>query len=279
MKKPLIIKLTPNCTDVVALARAAMEGGADGLSVINTLSAMAIDARRRRPRIATTFGGLSGPAIKPIALRMVYQVHRALPDVPISGIGGIASRRGRRRVPARRRHHGAGGHAELRRAARRAPHPRRARRVHARREHLRRARARRRAAGRPLAESKATGNGQRATGNRQCPDDDAAARGAELLDAIRLDIARCRLPVACCLFCSSAPIGHLPDFPGAWPRRLAHARRRAIERCGMRTLGIVVVVALCALVAGAQMARSQSRASPTTAGGTAAAHRRSPPTI
>jgi dihydroorotate dehydrogenase (NAD+) catalytic subunit len=91
MRKPLIIKLTPNCTDVVALARAAMEGGADGLSVINTLSAMAIDARRRRPRIATTFGGLSGPAIKPIALRMVYQVHRALPDVPISGIGGIAS--------------------------------------------------------------------------------------------------------------------------------------------------------------------------------------------
>ena len=91
IKKPLIIKLTPNCTDVVALARAAMEGGADGLSVINTLSAMAIDARKRRPRIATTFGGLSGPAIKPIALRMVYQVHRAMPEVPISGIGGIAS--------------------------------------------------------------------------------------------------------------------------------------------------------------------------------------------
>ena len=87
----MIIKLTPNCTDVVALARAAMEGGADGLSVINTLSAMAIDARKRRPRIATTFGGLSGPAIKPIALRMVYQVHRAMPDVPISGIGGIAT--------------------------------------------------------------------------------------------------------------------------------------------------------------------------------------------
>jgi dihydroorotate dehydrogenase (NAD+) catalytic subunit len=91
MKKPLIIKLTPNCTDVVALARAAVDGGADGLSVINTLSAMAIDARKRRPRIATTFGGLSGPAIKPIALRMVYQVHRALPDVPISGIGGICT--------------------------------------------------------------------------------------------------------------------------------------------------------------------------------------------
>ncbi len=91
IKKPLIIKLTPNCTDVVVLAKAAMDGGADGLSVINTISAMAIDARRRRPRIATTFGGLSGPAIKPIALRMVYQVHRAMPEVPISGIGGIAT--------------------------------------------------------------------------------------------------------------------------------------------------------------------------------------------
>lgn len=91
MKKPLIIKLTPNCSDIVALARAAMDGGADGLSIINTLSAMAIDARRRRPRIATVFGGLSGPAIKPIALRMCYQVHRAMPAVPISGIGGVAS--------------------------------------------------------------------------------------------------------------------------------------------------------------------------------------------
>ena len=91
MKKPLLVKLTPNCTDVVALARAAVEGGADGLACINTLSAMAIDARKRRPRIATTFGGLSGPAIKPIALRMVYQVHRALPDVPITGIGGVQS--------------------------------------------------------------------------------------------------------------------------------------------------------------------------------------------
>ena len=136
MKKPLIIKLTPNCTDVVALARAAMEGGADGLSVINTLSAMAIDARKRRPRIATTFGGLSGPAIKPIALRMVYQVHRAHARRAHQRHRRHRHRRGRRRVPARRRHDGAGGHAELRRAARRAPHPRRARRLHARGEHV-----------------------------------------------------------------------------------------------------------------------------------------------
>jgi dihydroorotate dehydrogenase (NAD+) catalytic subunit len=91
IKKPLYVKLTPNCSDIVGIARASMEGGADGLAIINTLSAMAIDARRRKPRIATTFGGLSGPAIKPIALRMCYQVHRALPDVPISGIGGVQS--------------------------------------------------------------------------------------------------------------------------------------------------------------------------------------------
>ncbi len=91
VKKPLIIKLTPNCADIVAIARASIEGGADGLSIINTLSAMAIDARKRRPRIATTFGGLSGPAIKPVALRMCYQVHRALPEVPLSGIGGVQS--------------------------------------------------------------------------------------------------------------------------------------------------------------------------------------------
>lgn len=91
IRQPLLVKLTPNTSDIVALARAAVDGGADGLSIINTLSAMAIDARRRRPRIATTYGGLSGPAIKPIALRMVHQVHRALPSVPISGMGGIAT--------------------------------------------------------------------------------------------------------------------------------------------------------------------------------------------
>ncbi len=91
IKKPLLVKLTPNTGDVVGLARAAVDGGADGLSIINTISAMAIDARRRQPRIATVFGGLSGPAIKPVALRMVHLVHRALPTVPISGMGGVAS--------------------------------------------------------------------------------------------------------------------------------------------------------------------------------------------
>jgi dihydroorotate dehydrogenase (NAD+) catalytic subunit len=89
VKKPLWIKLTPNTSDIVALARACADNGADALSIINTITAMAIDARTRRPKIATIFGGLSGPAIKPIALRMVYQVHRAGIPLPISGIGGI----------------------------------------------------------------------------------------------------------------------------------------------------------------------------------------------
>lgn len=91
VKKPLWVKLTPNTSDIVALARACADHGADALSIINTITGMAIDTRTRRPKIATIFGGLSGPAIKPIALRMVYQVHRAGVPIPISGIGGIQS--------------------------------------------------------------------------------------------------------------------------------------------------------------------------------------------
>jgi dihydroorotate dehydrogenase (NAD+) catalytic subunit len=87
--KPLWVKLTPNASDIVALARACAENGADAVSVINTITGMAIDARTRRPRLATIFGGLSGPAIKPIALRMVHQIHRAGLGIPICGIGGI----------------------------------------------------------------------------------------------------------------------------------------------------------------------------------------------
>jgi dihydroorotate dehydrogenase (NAD+) catalytic subunit len=89
IRKPLWVKLTPNTSDIVALARACAEAGADAVSVINTITAMAIDVRTRRPKLATTFGGLSGPAIKPIALRMVYQIHRAGIGIPICGIGGI----------------------------------------------------------------------------------------------------------------------------------------------------------------------------------------------
>jgi dihydroorotate dehydrogenase (NAD+) catalytic subunit len=89
VKKPLWVKLTPNTSDIVALAKACADNGADALSIINTISGMAIDVRTRRPKIATIFGGLSGPAIKPIALRMVFQVRRAGVPLPISGIGGI----------------------------------------------------------------------------------------------------------------------------------------------------------------------------------------------
>ncbi len=91
--RPLWVKLSPNAPDLVATARAAVAGGADALSLINTVRAMAIDAARRRPILPRAFGGLSGPAIKPIALRMVFEVHRALPDVPLVGIGGIESGR------------------------------------------------------------------------------------------------------------------------------------------------------------------------------------------
>jgi len=91
--RPLWVKLSPNAPDLLATARAAVEGGADALSLINTLRAMAIDAERRRPVLSRAFGGLSGPAIKPIALRMVFEVHRAVPEVPLVGIGGIESGR------------------------------------------------------------------------------------------------------------------------------------------------------------------------------------------
>lgn len=91
VKKPLWVKLTPNTSDIVGLARACADAGADALSIMNTITGIAIDARTRRPRLATIMGGLSGPAIKPIALRLVFQVRRAGVPLPISGIGGIQS--------------------------------------------------------------------------------------------------------------------------------------------------------------------------------------------
>ncbi|AOY74863.1 dihydroorotate dehydrogenase [Clostridium formicaceticum] len=87
-KQPLIVKLTPNVTDVTEIARAAVAGGADALSLINTLTGMAIDIHKRKPILANVVGGLSGPAIKPVAVRMVYQVAQAV-DIPIIGMGGI----------------------------------------------------------------------------------------------------------------------------------------------------------------------------------------------
>jgi dihydroorotate dehydrogenase (NAD+) catalytic subunit len=86
---PILVKLTPNVTDVTVIARAAEDGGADALSLVNTCLGMAVDWRRRRPRLGNVLGGLSGPAIKPIALRIVYQVYRAV-KIPLVGIGGIA---------------------------------------------------------------------------------------------------------------------------------------------------------------------------------------------
>jgi dihydroorotate dehydrogenase (NAD+) catalytic subunit len=87
---PLLAKLTPNVTNIVAIAQAAAEGGADAISLINTLLGMAVDWRGRRPLLGNVLGGLSGPAIKPVALRCVYQVARAV-AVPVVGIGGIAT--------------------------------------------------------------------------------------------------------------------------------------------------------------------------------------------
>lgn len=87
---PIIAKLTPNITDIVLPARAAYDGGADAVSLVNTFKGMAVNWRKRRPILANDIGGLSGPAIKPLALRMVWDVHRALPKLPIIGIGGIS---------------------------------------------------------------------------------------------------------------------------------------------------------------------------------------------
>lgn len=88
--KPVIIKLTPNVTDIVSIAKACEEAGADGLSLINTMLGMRIDLNTRRPVVANTMGGFSGPAIFPVALRMVYQVSQAV-DIPVIGVGGVAS--------------------------------------------------------------------------------------------------------------------------------------------------------------------------------------------
>lgn len=86
----LVVKLSPNAEDIVALARACEEEGADGLSLVNTFLAMAIDIQKRRPVFDNIYAGLSGPAIKPIALRMVHQVAKAV-SIPIMGIGGVAT--------------------------------------------------------------------------------------------------------------------------------------------------------------------------------------------
>ena len=88
--KPVLIKLSPNVTDIVSIAKACEEAGADGISMINTLLGMRIDLKTKKPIIANKMGGFSGPAIKPVALRMIYQVYDAV-NIPILGMGGVAN--------------------------------------------------------------------------------------------------------------------------------------------------------------------------------------------
>lgn len=90
LDKPLIVKLTPNVTDIAGIAKGVEDGGADAVSLINTLLAMKIDIYKKRPVLANNTGGLSGPAIRPVAVRMVYQVAQAV-NIPIMGLGGIVS--------------------------------------------------------------------------------------------------------------------------------------------------------------------------------------------
>ena len=89
-KKPIIIKLSPNVTDIVSIAKACEAGGADGISLINTLMGMRIDLKSKRPILANKTGGFSGPAIKPVAVRMIYQVYDAV-KIPIVGMGGVST--------------------------------------------------------------------------------------------------------------------------------------------------------------------------------------------
>lgn len=88
-RRPVIVKLTPNVTDITVIAKAVEAAGADAVSLINTLLGMAIDAKRRKPKLARVVGGLSGPAVKPVALRMVWETHNAV-AIPIIGMGGIS---------------------------------------------------------------------------------------------------------------------------------------------------------------------------------------------
>ena len=91
-RKPVYMKLSPNVTDIAAIARACEDAGADGISLINTLLGMRIDLKSRRPLLANGTGGLSGPAVFPVAVRMVYQVREAV-GIPIIGMGGVSSAR------------------------------------------------------------------------------------------------------------------------------------------------------------------------------------------
>jgi dihydroorotate dehydrogenase (NAD+) catalytic subunit len=90
-RRPVFAKLSPNVTSLTEIAEAALEAGADGLSLINTVFGMSIDVETRRPKLAGTVGGLSGPAIRPVAVRAIHEIHQAFPHVPIIGQGGVGS--------------------------------------------------------------------------------------------------------------------------------------------------------------------------------------------
>jgi dihydroorotate dehydrogenase (NAD+) catalytic subunit len=90
---PIVAKLSPDVTDIVEIAGAVINAGADGLALINTLLGMVIDTNTMKPKLAGKTGGLSGPAIRPVAVRIIYQVHQAFPNTPIVGMGGVASGR------------------------------------------------------------------------------------------------------------------------------------------------------------------------------------------
>lgn len=92
-ESPIIVKLSPDVTDIVEIARTVVDAGADGLALINTVLGMVIDIDAQRPKLAGKTGGLSGPAIRPIAVRAIYQVHAALPHIPILGMGGVTNGR------------------------------------------------------------------------------------------------------------------------------------------------------------------------------------------
>ena len=102
--RPLIVKLSPNVTSISPMAHISQEAGADAVSLTNTFLAMSIDVETRRPRLSNITGGLSGPAIKPIALRMVYEARWTAVSIPILGMGGIVTPARCHRVPARRGH-------------------------------------------------------------------------------------------------------------------------------------------------------------------------------
>jgi len=90
-RRPIWVKLSPNAPDPLAVGEAALAAGAEALTLVNTFRALAVDSKTRRPALATGFGGLSGPAIKPLALRLVWELHRAFPQAPLVGMGGITT--------------------------------------------------------------------------------------------------------------------------------------------------------------------------------------------